>query len=141
MHIFSIGGTDFAVDGVKSSVRMEALGDGMLEVNIDVHGDDEVFMRLTEAEDGEWSWALYPPVLFLHGLRMAEGPSGAVAVGPPGTHAAAGEAGVYMMAYRDIAAVEITALSARRLAMSGTVDFDGRQLPFHIEMAHGGQDA
>ena len=54
MDIFSIGGTHFAVDGAKSRIRLAAQDDGMLELDIDIHGDDDVFMRLTAAEEGEW---------------------------------------------------------------------------------------
>lgn len=138
MDIFSIGGTHFAVDAAKSRISLDAQGEGMLEVNIDIHGDDEVFMRLTEDEEGEWSWALYPPVFFLHGLRLA---AGAPAGGPPGRHDDAQEAGIYMMEYRDIAALDILALSARRVAMSGMVDFYGKQLPFHLDVTRSGPAA
>ncbi|NBV18463.1 hypothetical protein [Janthinobacterium sp.] len=138
MDIFSIGGTHFAVDGAKSRIRLAAQDDGMLELDIDIHGDDDVFMRLTEAEEGEWSWALYPPVFFLHGLRLAPG---ALAGGSPGRHDDAQEAGIYMMQYRDIAALDIVALSARRVAISGLVDFDGKQLPFHVDVTRSGPAA
>ena len=78
MDIFSIGGTHFAVDAAKSRISLDAQGEGMLEVNIDIHGDDDVFMRLTEDEEGEWSWALYPPVFSCTACawRQARPPAG-----------------------------------------------------------------
>ena len=145
MSVFSIGGTDFAVDGSKSRIRLEAVGNGMLELDADIHGDAAVFADLTDEEDGEWSWALYPPVFFLHGLRVAQGrpvPDGS-AGGTPAPQAGAAddaaESGIYMMQYRDIAALDIIELSARRLALSGLVDFHGRQLPFHIDISRSAQ--
>lgn len=143
MRVFSIGSTDFGVDGTKSRIRLDVQGDGMLEVHVDIHGDEAVFERLADVEDGEWSWALYPPVFFLHGLRVAQGQAGAGAGGRPGQQPGAAddaaESGIYMMQYRDIAALDIIELSARRLAMSGLVDFHGRQLPFQIDISRSGQ--
>ena len=145
MGIFSIGGTNFAVDVAKSRIRLEALGDGMLEIDIDIHGDDDVFMRLMEEDeeedDGEWSWALYPPVFFLHGLRVAQGQPGAAVSGPLGTQCDAAESGIYMMEYGDVSLIDIGELSPRRLAIAGVVTLYGRQLPFQIDMARSGQGA
>ncbi|KAB8052716.1 hypothetical protein GCN78_09045 [Janthinobacterium rivuli] len=137
MTVFSIGNTNFEVDVAKSSISLEAHGSGMLELNIDIHGDDEVFMRLTEPEDAEWSWALYPPAFFLHGLRIPKGQGGALAIGMLDMHPEAEESGIYMMEYGDVSAVNIIELSADRLAMSGMVDLCGKHLPFHIDMPRG----
>ena len=134
MTVFSIGDTNFDVDIAKSSISLEEDGTGMVELNIDIHGDDDVFMRLTEPEDAEWSWALYPPAFFLHGLRIPQGQGGALAIGMLDTHPEAEESGIYMMEYGDVSAVNIFELSARRLLVSGMVDLCGKRLPFHIDM-------
>ena len=134
MTVFSIGDTNFDVDTAKSSISLEEDGTGMVELNIDIHGDDDVFMRLTEPDDAEWSWALYPPAFFLHGLRIPQGQGGAFAIGMLDTHPEAEESGMYMMEYGDVSAVNIIELSARRLLVSGMVDLCGKRLPFHIDM-------
>ena len=134
MTVFSIGDTNFDVDFAKSSISLEEDGTGMVELNIDIHGDDDVFMRLTEPDDAEWSWALYPPAFFLHGLRIPGGQGGAFAIGMLDTHPEAEESGMYMMEYGDVSAVNIIELSARRLLVSGMVDLCGKRLPFHIDM-------
>jgi hypothetical protein len=134
MTVFTIGDTNFEVDVAKSSISLEEDGTGMVELNIDIHGDDDVFMRLTEPDDAEWSWALYPPAFFLHGLRIPEGQEGAFAIGMLDTHPEAEESGIYMMEYGDVSAVNIIELSARRLLVSGMVDLCGKRLPFHIDM-------
>ncbi|MCM2564627.1 MULTISPECIES: hypothetical protein [Janthinobacterium] len=134
MTVFSIGNTNFEVNVAKSNISLEAHGSGMLELNIDIHGDDEVFMRLTEPEDAEWSWALYPPAFFLHGLRIPEGQGGAFSIGMLDMHPEAEESGIYMMEYGDVSAVNIIELSADRLAVSGMVDLCSKRLPFHIDM-------
>lgn len=134
MTVFSIGDTNFDVDFTKSSIGLEEDGTGMVELNIDIHGDDDEFMRLTEPDDAEWSWALYPPAFFLHGLRIPQGQGGAFAIGMLDTHPEAEESGIYMMEYGDVSAVNIIELSARRLLVSGMVDLCGKRLPFHIDM-------
>lgn len=131
MTVFSIGDTNFAVDIAKSNISLEAHGSSMLELNIDIHGDDDVFMCLTEPDDAEWSWALYPPAFFLHGLRI---PQGALSIGMLDLYPDAEESGIYMMDYGDVSAVNIIELSARRLLVSGMVDLCGKRLPFHIDM-------
>ncbi|STR28028.1 Uncharacterised protein [Janthinobacterium lividum] len=134
MTVFSIGDTNFEVDVAKSSIGLEVHGRGMLEINIDIHGDDDVFMRLTEPDDAEWSWALYPPVFFLHGLRIPEGQEATLAIGMLDTHPDAEESGIYMMEYGEVSAVNIVELSAGRLLVTGMVDLCGKRLPFHIDM-------
>ncbi|WP_219115786.1 hypothetical protein [Janthinobacterium sp. UMAB-56] len=134
MRVFSIGDTNFEVDVAKSRIALTPDANGLLEINIDIHGDDDVFMRLTEPEDAQWSWALYPPAFFLHGLRIPQGQDGALAIGMLDTHPEAEESGIYMMEYGDVSAVNIIELSARRLLVSGMVDLCGERLPFHIDM-------
>ncbi len=134
MTVFSIGDTNFEVDVAKSSISLEAHGRGLLELNIDIHGGVDVFMRLTEPDVADWSWALYPPAFFLHGLRIPEGQEATLAIGMLDTHPDVEESGIYMMEYGDVSAVNIVELSARRLLLTGMVDLCGKRLPFHIDM-------
>lgn len=39
-------------------------------LNIDVSGDQKVFDSLTKDEDQPFSWALYPPRFYIHGLPL-----------------------------------------------------------------------
>ena len=134
MHVFSIGDTNFEVDVAKSRISVSAQADGMWEVNIRIEADDDVFMRLTEDDDAPWSWALYPPAFLLQGLLVA-GTDGApvqmLAVDAGNTDC---ESALYMMEYRDVADLRLVELSAQRLAVTGKVDFDGKSLPFAIDM-------
>ena len=134
MHIFSIGGTNFEVDVAKSRISLAIHADGMREINIRIEADDEVFMRLTEDDDAPWSWALYPPSFLLQGLLVA-GPDAApvhmIAVDAGNTQC---ESALYMMEYHDVSDLRLVELSAQRLAVTGKVDFDGKSLPFSIDM-------
>ncbi|WP_219134305.1 hypothetical protein [Janthinobacterium sp. UMAB-60] len=134
MTVFSIGDTNFEVDVAKSSISLKEDGTGMVELIIDIHGNDDVFMCLIEPDDAEWSWALYPPAFFLHGLRIPQGQGGAFSIGMLDAHPEVEESGMYMMEHGDVSAVNIIELSARRLLVSGMVDLCGKRLPFHIDM-------
>ncbi|PHV17749.1 hypothetical protein GQ37_004685 [Janthinobacterium sp. BJB1] len=134
MHVFSIGDTNFAVDAAKSRISVSARADGMLEINIRIEADDDEFMRLTEDEDAPWSWALYPPTFLLQGLLVAgtdTAPLHGLAVDAGNTDC---ECSLYMMEYRDVADLRLVELSAQRLAVTGKVGFDGKDLPFAIDM-------
>lgn len=61
MNTFKIGETEFGVGKVSFSITNDLL-------DIDITGSDDVFDKLTEDENSEWSWALYPPRLYLRGV-------------------------------------------------------------------------
>ncbi len=61
MNVFKIGDTDFGIGKVSFSVKNDLL-------DLDITGSDDVFDKLTEDENSEWSWALYPPRLYLRGV-------------------------------------------------------------------------
>lgn len=135
MNVFSIGDTNFEVDVAKSRISVAAHADGMREINIRIEADDEVFMRLTEDDDAPWSWALYPPAFLLQGLLVAgteAAPVQMLAVDAGNTDC---ESALYMMEYRDVADLRLVELSAQRLAITGKVEFDGKRLPFAIDMS------
>lgn len=134
MTVFRIGDTNFEVDVAKSRISVAPRADGMREINLRIEADDEVFMRLTEDDDAPWSWALYPPSFLLQGLLVAgtdDAPVQMLAVDAGNTD---GESALYMMEYRDVADLRLVELSAQRLAITGKVEFDGKSLPFAIDM-------
>lgn len=53
---FGIGKIDFKIDRKK----------GLLSLTLP--GDQDLFDKLSENEDGPWGWALYPPKLYFHEL-------------------------------------------------------------------------
>lgn len=134
MTVFRIGDTNFEVDVAKSRISLAPRADGMREINLRIEADDEVFMRLTEDDDAPWSWALYPPSFLLQGLLVAgtdASPLHGLAVDASCTDC---ECSLYMMEYHDVADLRLVELSAQRLAMTGKVEFDGKSLPFAIDM-------
>lgn len=61
MNMFKIGDTDFGIGKVSFSVKNDLL-------DLDITGSDDVFDKLMEDDNSEWSWALYPPRLYLRGV-------------------------------------------------------------------------
>ena len=134
MCIFSIGGTNFDVDVATARIIVAAHADGIREINIRIEADDEVFMRLTEDDDAPWSWALYRPSFILKRLLVAGTDAAPVQMLAVDAGNADCEAALYMIEYRDVADLCLVELSAQRLAVTGKVDFDGKSLPFAIDM-------
>lgn len=133
MNIFSIGDSDFGVDLGKSKVRLDTRADGKRELNADVYGDTIVFRQLSEQQDADWSWALYPPVFFLHGFVVPNDQGGAAPQtwnfeAVPTEY----EIGIYMMEYSDLSDVCIVELSEKRFEIQGNVNLLGNALPFKI---------
>lgn len=134
MQIFSIGDTNFDVDVAKSRISVAACADGMREINIRIDADDEAFLRLTEDEDAPWSWALYPPSFILQGLLLAGTDGAPVQMLAVDASNADCECSLYVMDYHDVSDLRLVELSAQRLALTGKVDIDGKDLPFAIDM-------
>jgi len=61
MNTFKMGETEFGVGKVSFSITNDLL-------DFDITGSDDIFDKLMEDENSEWSWALYPPRLYLRGV-------------------------------------------------------------------------
>ena len=134
MHTFKIGETHFGIDLSESTLLVQKRKDGLVELTLDVAGDQATFDRLTEAEDGEWSWALYPPTFFIHGLPMSQE---AADIAAPIHIEESGEdveMGLYMMEYSDVFEVSLQLDASGLLLVQGRVDLWGKNLRFEIGM-------
>lgn len=67
MGAFIIDKTDFGIGKVICSINME---NSVIEELV-ISGDEALFEKLSEEEDGQWSWALYPPELYFRGIPFA----------------------------------------------------------------------
>lgn len=61
MNSFKIGDTEFGIGDVQLSIE-----DGL--VNLEITGSEEIFNELTENDDCEWNWALYPPKIYFRNV-------------------------------------------------------------------------
>ena len=134
MNIFSIGKTNFEIDFSKSKIDFDVQDNVARKLSINIHGSKDIFMRLSEPDDAEWSWALYPPSFFLRGVVVKDIEQSEVKSCDIGDNIEDLELGIYMMEYSDLSEVKILELSTKRLVISGKVDFWGESLPFEIDM-------
>jgi hypothetical protein len=128
---FVIGGTEFGVD--RGSVKLEfpLRPDGLVNVHLEVAGDEAVFESVSE--DERWSWALYPPFFCVR--RFAVSPADAELVRPiqipkrDGTF----EMNLYMMEYCEVTSV-VVQREVDGISIEGRVDMWGKDMSFRIQL-------
>ncbi|WP_283150504.1 hypothetical protein [Silvimonas soli] len=120
MNTFIIGSTEFGIDPGKSTIVHDR---GQL--TLEIRGDEHVFTILTCNEDSEWSWALYPPHLYIRGLETKGGK--AVLNGQDDV-----EVALYMMEHNTILEATVSLTPANGVEVSGLVDLIGEVQPFRV---------
>jgi hypothetical protein len=136
MHTFRIGDTNFGVDTDASSVEVLPNKDGKFDLYIEVAGQQDIFDALCEGEDSAWSWALYPPFLFIRGVPLSrELAEVSAPIQVPEWHDTL-EMGLYMMAYSTISEVTIQLGSFNEVVVRGCVDFWGEKRSFEVRMPY-----
>ena len=61
MNSFKIGDTEFGIGDVHLSIK-----DGLID--LEITADEDIFDELTENDDCEWDWALYPPKIYFRNV-------------------------------------------------------------------------
>lgn len=61
MQKFIIGTENFGIEKVTYKIDKE----NSIINDLTITGNEQLFEKLSENEEGEWSWALYPPKLYL----------------------------------------------------------------------------
>ncbi|HAT41307.1 MAG TPA: hypothetical protein DCS87_06210 [Rheinheimera sp.] len=123
MNTFTIGGTDFGISQAESCITFDH---GQL--TIEIRGDADVFTTITNNEDSEWSWALYPPHLYIRSLETKDGK--ATLNGDDEV-----EVALYMMEHNTILDAAVLVTSAHSVDVSGIVDLLGERMPFNVKFA------
>ena len=133
MTVFSIGGVNFGINESESQFEVIEGVDGP-RLHIQVVGDKDAFDRISDADESEWSWALYPPKLCIVGLpverRRDAGGFAAEAAGDPLREY---DAALYMMEHNELDSVAVTAVPGASLRIVGRVDLLGDEHGFVIE--------
>ncbi len=128
---FVIGGTDFGVDRGSVKVEFPLRPDGLVNVHLEVGGDESVFESV--CDDERWSWALYPPFFYVRMFPVS--PADAELVRPIQItkRDETFEMNLYMMEY-----CEVTSVVIRRdvdgISVEGRVDMWGQDMPFRIQL-------
>ncbi|MCH6483151.1 hypothetical protein MMG85_06185 [Pseudoxanthomonas sp. LH2527] len=128
-NIFTIGNKDFGIE--KTSLRFSLAEDGgerFLSVN--VAGNELLFQQLLERDQrGEFSWATYPPRLYLGDLPIPEDAGASFTIEEPDTDEC--EAGLYFMEHCFISDLSVF-IGQSSVDISGMVDLMGKPYPFAV---------
>ena len=65
MDIFKIGKTNFGIGEVTLNINEER---GII-TDLAITANQQMFDAISEDEDGDWNWALYPPKIYFRGLH------------------------------------------------------------------------
>lgn len=65
MNSFKIGDTEFGIGNIQFAIE-----DNLL--SLEITGSEDVFDELTENDDAEWGWALYPPKIFFRDVPYVD---------------------------------------------------------------------
>ena len=138
MDSFLIGGTEFGIDRTQSVLRLEALDSGARVLTFDVNGDVEIHQAISEPEDSEWNWTVYPPWFYLHAYELPPG--------EPNEHSRITlapddydkyEVALYMMVHNDVSDIVIELYGGSLVSVFGVVDLMGKKQPFQIQFSDG----
>jgi len=131
VNTFTIDGTEFGVNPATSLLSLARDDSGEVILMFELEGDQAQYDALTEPEDGEWSWTLYPPHLYIRGLRVPQAASSIPSVinlPRPGEI----EAALYLMAHNEISNLSLFVSSAR-IEVTGEVDLFGEVKQFQAK--------
>jgi hypothetical protein len=130
MNTFHLDATDFGINQAKSSCSIDTV-DGVLVLNVEVRGDDEKYEAITENEDSEWSWTLYPPRLYIHDFPLTDD-GGIMCANISRDDLETYEAAIYLIEHNDLDSVELTVDRDGVLKIRGTVFLSGRPHKFSV---------
>ncbi len=123
MNSFMLGNTEFGIGDVQFPVK-----DNLL--NLEIAGNDDVFNELTEEDDCEWSWALYPPEIYFRDVPYT-GKNIVVNADFLNRY----DIALYMMEYYDFTGT--LEISDSSIDICGQVEIDGDALPLVISVERG----
>ena len=120
MNTFQIDGTEFGVGEIQFSVADHLL-------NLEISGDEGIFDGLSEEDDSQWGWALYPPQIYFHDV-----PFTGEKIVIDREFLNHNEIALYMMEHYDFTG-ELK-LTDGSIEIRGQVDMDGDRFPVVINV-------
>lgn len=128
MNTFHLDETDFGIDESKSSCSIDIV-DGIRVINVEIRGDSVKYDAITQSEDSQWSWTLYPPRLYIYDFPLSED-GGFMRAKISRDDLDEYEAAIYLIEHNDIDDVELTIDGNGALQVRGIVFLSGRPHPF-----------
>lgn len=131
MNTFHLDETDFGIDLARSSCSIDEV-DGARVINVEIHGDDSKYDAITETEDSEWSWTLYPPHLYIHDFPLNDD-YGTLRAKISRDDLDEYEAAIYLIEHNDVDDVDVSVDGSGKLFVSGTVFLSGSPHSFSVD--------
>ena len=130
MNSFIIDGTEFGIDPQKSRLDFGRTERGQCEISLSIHGDHRTYQALTETENSEWSWTLYPPEFYLHGFPVpSEGP---FSIPLTGEDCEAYDIALYVIEHNAVEDVRVSLSRSRQVEVRGKAELSGKLAEFAI---------
>ncbi|MGQ7269022.1 hypothetical protein [Marinobacter nauticus] len=125
--MFLIDGDEFGIDASQTEVRQsKSWFSARLDVN--VSGSEENLASLNEI--GKWCWALYPPQLYIRGLKLPRfGKAKYSAAQLEGI-----ECAIYMMEHNPIVELDLSWQASGLLSINGVVEIVGELAQFEVAL-------
>ena len=106
-------------------------------MTVEIRGDAECYERITEDEDGAWSWTLYPPYFYLRDVPIAFDAEGVARIVMTAGDLDGYDAAIYMMEHGAIDDVELVWTLGKNLEISGSLSLFGEDHRFAINWTLG----
>ncbi len=133
MADFCIAGTNFGVDASRSSFGLTKGLDGQSLLSVEIHGNQEIYDKVSAEEASEWFWTLYPPYFYLRGYPVAKTANDkerTIKLKPDVL--AELDVALYLMEHNDVEDL-VLKLGESRIELSGRVDLMGDTRDFRIK--------
>jgi hypothetical protein len=132
MADFIIANTNFGIDVSRSSFGLTRGFDGRSLLTAEIHGDQEIYDKVSAGEASEWFWTLYPPYFYLFGYPVTETANDRESTIELKPEVLADlDVALYMMEHNDVEDV-ILKLGENRIELSGRVSLMGDIRDFRI---------
>jgi hypothetical protein len=126
MKKFIIGTTDFGIGEMEFKIDKPK----SILVNLTIRGNQEMYDKITKDEDGEWSWTLYPPKIYLGDVPFTEnGNAMEIVVNEDILNQY--DVALYLMEHNDFFGK--VSIENNVLRITGTVSISGEEMPLEIE--------
>jgi len=133
MSTFTIGDTEFGVDLEESERSIDTTQPNVIELMLEVYGDQERFDAITDDDESEWSWALYPPHFYLRGLTVPSSTVNDFVELPKPDDNDEIEAAIYIMEHNPVYDLRILIVPHSHVETLGMVEVMGRPQRFHLK--------
>jgi hypothetical protein len=130
---FVIGATDFGIDPEPSRFRLRHSLFRGRSLDIEIHGSQQRFVEVTQAEESAWAWALYPPTFYVRAYPVSKrAAAGASEIRLTPADAEKYDVALYLMEHNPVEEVVIRLVGGTEILVAGKVNLLGEPADFRI---------